>query len=157
MRSIGFRAQPSRVDFAVLEVTDDEIEVRSLDKIVVPQALELPEQLAYLRTVLHDLIREFEATRAGVRTSEAIALNQSTFRLQIEAVIQEALAGSTVGQYFVGGLQSIAARVPGGLTATDLKAAIAGDAAYEDVEGWEELSENEREALLAALAAAYGR
>ncbi len=152
-RSMGLRAQPSRVDFAVIEAIGDKGEVVSLGQIVVPKALSRPFQLNHLRTTIIDVLDEFQVAVAGIRLTEANAVNRSTDRIQLEAVIQEALAGSRLRGLFAGRLTSIAARLDG-YTATSLKEAIASSTPFPLVDGWQTLTLERREAVLVALAAA---
>lgn len=136
----------------VLEVEEGDFSVVTGDKIVTPQALTIPERLAHLRVVIHDIIGEYNIQRAGIRLIEITAENQSIERVRIEAVIQEALAGSTVRGYFTGRLNSIAARVPGNHSAADLKAILRSANPYLGIPDWSDFSVEMREALLVAIA-----
>ena len=43
--SIGIRANPNQVTYCILTSDNDHIEIKIIDKIVTPKALDIPEQL----------------------------------------------------------------------------------------------------------------
>lgn len=158
IRGIGFRAQPKQVDFAVLEVSDEgEFALIADDSVVIPKSLDLPFRLTYLRTTVGDLLAAFKVDYAGIRVIEGNSDNKQPERIQLEAVIQEALAGSSVRGLFAGRLGGIAARIPGGYSATRLKAIVASGDTFTLVPEWPSLSAPRREAILVGMAALAGR
>jgi len=98
-----------------------------------------------------DIIREYNVFRAGIRTVEPIAQSLSIERIQIEGVIQEALASSTVEKYYSGPIATIAAK--NNMPRDEFKKCTSKNGEYERVENWKEHSEKEKEAILAALGA----
>ena len=149
MQTIGIRCTPSEVVFAVYD--SEERVIVNNEKIKIPAAMEVPTALKFIRSNLLDVLREYDIQRAGIRITEPSAQRINIPRVQIEGVIQEAFASSSVEKYYVGQISSISARLK--IVRADFKRYINGELDY-DVEGWEDLSENEREALLCAIGAA---
>lgn len=148
MMTIGIRARPSSVVYAVVDTADGNIV--NLDEIVVPLAFDTPDALKYVRSNFLDIIREYDVQQAGIRATEPNSQRMNIQRLQIEGVIIEAFASSPLKGYYVGHISSIASRL--GRTRTDLKPMIDGDVAF-DIDDWEDMSKEEREAVLCALGA----
>jgi hypothetical protein len=57
MITIGIRAAPSAVTFAVID-TDKNV-VINVEKIRIPAAFETPDALKYIRSTLLDILREY--------------------------------------------------------------------------------------------------
>ena len=154
MTSIGFRASPSEVTYAVVEArTGGPFVVLRTGEVCVPLALEIPRQLQFVRTALLDIIEELGVTRAGLRLAEAVAQRVDPFRLNIEGVVQELLASSAVERFVTGRIVTIAALL-GERDRKVVKRLIAGTKpVYIDGE-WKKLAGKEREAALIAIAAA---
>lgn len=151
MTALGLRATTKRVIYAVV-VSADPPQLREVAFIRLPVALHVPEQLAFIRTTLLDIIREYGITSAGVRITEPMAKRPNILRGNIEGVIQELLGAGAVPSYFAGPLATIAARL--GIAPRDIKAYAEGDLTPVGVDDWTTAYDNEqREALLAALAA----
>ncbi len=155
MRAIGFRASPLEVTYAVLETPTadpDSYSVIGTGKIPIPAALWIPEQLHFIRTVLLDVIDEMSVRRAGIRLTEMVALNRSTFRNNVEGVLQEMLAASSVEHYVAGGNAALSAHME--LTDKKLfKQYCEGEKTPPFAKNWGSLSVAVREASLAAIAA----
>jgi len=147
MRTIGIRAAPSAVTFAVVDTSTNT--VINVEKIKIPSAFETPDALKYVRSNLLDVLREYQIERAGIRVTEAIA-DASTERIQLEGVIQEAFASSELKGYYVGQISSISAKV--GIERERFKPMVAGE---DDpgVENWDKMSKEAREAILCAMGA----
>lgn len=109
MKTIGIRVAPSAVTYAIYD--DDGAEIVSVDKIVVPKSLSTPEALKYIRYTVLDIIREYGVEKAGIRLAEGNAKSVNIERIQIESVIQEALASSPVESFYCGRIASISARL----------------------------------------------
>lgn len=150
MRSIGIRAAPSVVTFAVYDT--DEQSILNVEGIKVPAAFNMPDSLKYIRNNLLDVLREYQIARAGIRITESNAQSLNIARVQIEGVIQEAFASSTLEDYYVGQISSISARV--GFPRENFKRFVSGELNLEMVENWMDLSLAEREAVLCAIGAA---
>lgn len=150
MITIGIRAQPSNVVYAVVDTRNGSIV--NLDQIIVPLAFDTPDALKYVRSNFLDIIREYNIKQAGIRATEPNSQRMNIDRLRIEGVIIEAFASSPLKGYYVGHISSIASRL--GRTRTDLKPMIEGDAAF-DADGWGNMSKEQREAVLCALGAEH--
>lgn len=154
MTAIGVRVETNQLHFAIATRDNDEaISIKAQDEIRVPQALDLPDALHHVRSMFIDVIHLYDVHRGGIRTVEGSAQNVSSKRIGIEAVIQEAIAGSPVEKYFAGTLATIAKWLPGDFNNNALKAEIAANKSTLNIEGWSAITAPKREALLAAIAA----
>lgn len=149
-RTIGIRAKPNAFTFAIFEVSEGRLV--NVETVAIPQALNRPDALRYVRSTVLDILREYCVTHGCVRESEPVSQAVSIPRIQIEAVIQESFAGSDLKRYFVGHISSIASRI--GIERTDFKPMVSGEKPFPRIENWSEFSSEEREAILAAVAAA---
>jgi hypothetical protein len=86
-----------------------------------------------------------------LRVTESAAKTLSVSRIEIEGVIQEAFASSSLSSYYCGQISTIAARI--GIPRTDFKPYVDGAKTFDGVENWGDLGREEREAILAALGA----
>jgi len=118
----------------------------------IPKALWIPQQLHFIRTVLLDVMSDFEVKRAGLRLTEMVALSPNVFRDNIEGVIQEMLAASAVELYVAGRNVLLSGRL-GLADKTLFKKYCSGDATPPYANGWDKFALEEREACLAAIAA----
>ena len=148
MITIGIRAAPGAVTFAVIDT--DKNSIINVEKIKIPAAFETPDALKYVRLNLLDILREYQVERAGIRVTESTAESTSTERIQLEGVIQEAFASSELKGYYVGQISSISARV--GFDRARFKPMVAGE---DDpgVENWGAMGKEAREAILCAMGA----
>lgn len=149
MNSIGIRVSPRAVTYVIYDGTARKIV--SVDAIAVPKALTAPEALKYVRNTILDVIREYAVEKAGVRITESNAQRPSHERIQLEGVIQEAFASSTVSDYYCGQISVISARL--GIPRTDFKKYISEGMDYTPVAGWAGHSSDEKEAILTAIGA----
>jgi hypothetical protein len=151
MRTIGIRAAPKIVTFAIYD--SDCQKIINIENIKVPLAFTTPDALKYIRNNLLDILREYQITRAGIRVTEPNAQRLNIERIQIEGVIQEAFASSFLKYYYIGQISSISAKI--GIERSNFKKHISGGLDFEEVENWNSLSENQREAVLSALGAVH--
>lgn len=153
IRSIGFRATPSMVYFAVVEgpVTLDQAEILTVGSLTAPPALELPDRLSFVRTTILDIIAEYDARRAGIRLIEYTAQTKPVERLNLEGVLQELLASSGVEGYFAGAIARIGGLL-GEADKTQVKKYFEGED-FMGVERWARRAVEEREAIVTAVAA----
>lgn len=149
MNVLGIRATPNSATFAVLD--DSSPRVLNVEEIKIPNALSNPEALKFVRYAVLDILQEYHITKAALRIAESNAQRFNIRRTQIEAVIQEAFASSEVSSYFCGQISNISARV--GFPRQDFKKYIDGTMPFAHVEGWQNHSKWEREAILVALGA----
>ena len=108
-----------------------------------------PSALKYVRSNLLDIMHEYCVSYAGIRLTENNAQSPSVRRLHLEGVIQEAFANSDLKGYLAGAIPALAARL--GKSSADMKPMIKGRNDLE-VENWSNMTEKQREALLAAMA-----
>lgn len=149
MKCLGIRAKPSEFTFAVFDPKKNAL--INVEKIKIPKALEAPEALKYVRNTILDVLREYEITSAGIRITESNSQQLNIRRIEIEGVIQEAFASSTLGSYYVGQISNISSRI--GIPREDFKRYVEGEVECDLIENWSELNRDEREAVLAALGA----
>ncbi len=147
MIAIGLRASPSQVAFAIVERGANA--VINIDWIISPKAFEMPEALKYVRGHILDVLREYDVKRAGVRITEPNSQRMSIERIQLEGVILETFASSSLDQFFFGQISTIAGRL--GIPRANIKPMIERDD-HPEIEGWDKLHTHHREALLCALA-----
>ncbi len=155
MKALGLRAHPHHVCFVILASPAAEGSVpvvQLMSTLRLPVALHTPERLAYLRTALMDLIREFGVTYAGIRTTEPVSRNLSIERVHVEGVIQELLGAGAVPHYVAGALAPLGHLL--GITVRTAKQLVDGELplAVGPTENTR-MSKEHREAVLAALAA----
>jgi hypothetical protein len=98
-----------------------------------------------------DIFREFDIKRADIRITESNSQHLNIARLQIEGVIQEAIASSCVESYYTGQISNISAKL--GFNRSDFKKYLEGEMDYE-IENWGNLTKPEKEAVFAAIGAA---
>jgi len=149
MITIGFRASPKAVTFAIYD-TEKSLIV-NVETIKVPLALDTPEALKYIRNTVLDILREYNVQMGGLRITESAALTTNLERIQFEAVIQEAFASSSLQRYFAGQIANITSRV--GIERTDFKKYTAENYAYTRINDWLGYKKEEREAIITALGA----
>ena len=148
MITIGIRVSPGAVTFAVYHSDNDE--VVNLDAILIPVAFDTPDALKYVRSNLLDILREYGVHRAGIRTTEPSAQRMNISRIEMEGVIQESFASSDLESYYIGHVSSIMSRL--GLPRTEFKPLVDGDQ-DPNIENWDKMSKEEREAVLCAKGA----
>lgn len=151
MHTMGIRAKPGEVTFAVYDA--DARTISNVETIRIPNALPTPDALKYVRNNVLDVIREYRIERAGLRVTESAAHTLNIRRIEIEGVVQEAFASSPLQDYFTGQIATIAAKV--GIPRPDFKRYVNGELSFDRVENWDDLNEQEREAVLTALAAVH--
>ena len=151
-RSIGLRATPDRVWFAVIEAGDaGELESLVATSLPIPGALTPPDQLRFVRQAVSDTITEYGVALAGIRLAESVARRIPRRRLHVEGVVQELLASSSVESYFYGSIASIARLL--GEPDRRVVTGYAEGKPFREFEGWSDLAREQRESILVATAA----
>lgn len=146
---MGLRAAPASVTFAIYDAATST--VLNIEEVKVPAAFEWPVALKYIRSSILDILREFNVEKAGVRTSEPIAQSLSVDRIQLEGVIQEAFASSSLTSYFAGPIATGAYMLR--TERANFKPMTRDGRNDMDVDGWANMSEHRREAVLYAMGA----
>lgn len=148
--SIGIRVKPDCIIYSIIQENHEDKEIILVDKVNVPIALEVPEQLKFIRSTFLDIIYENKVNRACIRITESMAQKPSIERINIEAIIQELIASSTVEKYFVGQISNISARL--GIARENFKKIIESKEC-DFIDEWSTFNKEEKESLLAALSA----
>ncbi|MBD3582742.1 hypothetical protein [Flavobacterium selenitireducens] len=149
--SIGIRATPSQVFYSVVTETDNNIEIKLTDKVILPKSMETPEQLKFLRSTLLDIINENNATLGCIRIAEASARSISVPRIYLEGVIQELIASSSIERYYVGQISNISAKL--NINRNEFKPFVANENIFMGIAIWPELNAETRECVMAAISA----
>ena len=149
MRTIGIRVKPTEVTFSVYD--SDENIILNIESVKVPSALRTPEALKYVRSIILDVLIEYDVRHAGLRVTEPTAKSQSAERIQIEGVIQEAFASSMLDRYYIGQISSISSKIA--IARSEFKKYVDGELNFDRVANWPDLSKEERESVLTALGA----
>lgn len=149
--AIGIRANPNAIYYCVLSEDADSINIKIIDKVLVPKALETPEQLKFIRNTFKDIFLENSITNACIRITESNAQSTNIPRIYLEGVLQELIASSIIERYFVGQISSISAKLS--IDRATFKPLVNGESSFNDLEIWPELDAFKREAVLAAFAA----
>lgn len=156
MKAIGIRVSNTYVCFSVVKnISDRVFEVINIEYLKIPNALDFPQQLKYLRNVILDILREYSITKAGIKVVEGNADNKATKRMQIEGVIQEAFASSLIQDYFIGRSSSITSRIQPLLSSKkNFKSFIKTNSTCEFISNWEKCSnDDKKESTLVGVAA----
>lgn len=114
MKAIGIRVKAKDIVYCVVEERSEGGEIccyiLANEKLIVPQALEMPDRLSYVRTSFESIIKEYGVKNAGIRISEMSSIVNSSIieRTYLEGVIQELLSNCSVDNYFSGRKNTIA-------------------------------------------------
>ena len=148
--SIGIRVKPDSIIYSIINKTEDEITIEIVDKLNVPKVLEAPEQLKFIRNTFLDIIFENQVNKACIRVTENIAMKPSLERINIEAVIQELIASSTIEKYYVGKIANISSHLG---FHRDMFKSYLEKVEYTGIKDWSKYNKEQKESLLAALSA----
>lgn len=151
MKTMGIRAKPGEVTFAVYDVEANVL--INVEIIKIPKALSTPDALKYVRNNILDVIREYSIAHAGLRVTESNAQTKNVERIEIEGVIQEAFASSCLKSYYAGQIASISRRL--GFPRDQFKRYVSNEVTFERVDNWADLKQEAREAVFAALGAQH--
>ncbi|MGN7298105.1 hypothetical protein [Ferdinandcohnia sp. SAFN-114] len=124
-----------------------------MDTLVIPVALDIPSALTFIRTTLISIIAEYDITIGGIRIIEGNSKTKDTFRMNIEGVVQEMFANSTVDKYYCGTISSLAKLL--GKKQTEITVSLSSKEPLSgfEVEGWNKFKKEEKEGILFSLAA----
>jgi len=156
MKAIGIRVKAKDIVYCVVEERSEGGEIHCYihanEKLIVPQALEMPDRLSYVRTSFESIIKEYGVENAGIRIAEmSSAVNSSIIeRTYLEGVIQELLSNCSVDNYFSGRKNTIARLLE--FDQRTISSYIDGESALYDFENWDDFSKYEREAIVAGFA-----
>jgi len=151
MKSLGIRVTPSVVYYAITKQEGKRITLAICDKIIVPTALSVPEQLKFLRDTFLDIIYENNVKNACIRVVEPNAQSYDYNRLYIEGVLQEMIASSTIERYYLGRIASMSNKL--GINRKDFAPLLFSETC-DFIPEWNETKNKEkREAMLASYSA----
>lgn len=153
MKSIGIRVSPKCIYYCIIETKDDIFNILDVSCLNVPRSTDMPFTLSFIRTNLFSIIQEYRITHAGIRIAEQVSRNISVPRMYIEGVIQELLADSNIEQYYAGMIVNIASLIQE--DQTTIKDFFEGDEVFAGIEDWKSYKKEERESIVAAVAACH--
>ncbi|CEQ06505.1 Uncharacterised protein [[Clostridium] sordellii] len=156
MKYIGIRVTSNDIYYSIIEGKESNYDVISISNIKIPKALEVPERLSYVRNLLITIIDQYSIKYAAIRVIEGSAMGKVNgsilFRVNLEGVIQEVFAGSSIKEYILARNLNISSILNTGSRvikdiATDLKLKDKFKTDSEKV-----LNEESRESLVVAIA-----
>ncbi len=150
MKTLGLRVSPKCIFFCVSELIEDEVNILIVDKIAVPIALTIPDQLSFLRILVYTIISQYEIDNAIIRRIEDNSKTVDITRVNIEGVIQELISNCRIQKYKTCKLAQLGQILEKGTK--EIKACIEGDNIFE-IDLWDTYKKEERESVLCALAA----
>lgn len=148
MNILGVRAAPKVASFVVYDTESSE--VHCSDVIRIPETMDIPEKLKYVRNNILDILRFYKVEVAAIRVAESNSQNLNIDRLYIEAVIQEAFSSSEVKKYITIRQNGIKSSLD--LSQDNYKSFLKSEITIFDIDNSKFNSET-NEALLSALAA----
>lgn len=157
MASIGIRVTPNEIYYSIVNLKDSGYEIITISCLKIPKALDVPCKLSYIRNILNTLIKQYGINKAGVKLIEGNArnrINASTFfRLNVEGVIQEVFANSSIEKYLLGIAPNISAILEvEPKPVKDIAEDLGVDETIVTDEG-KKLNDNNKESLVVAVAA----
>ncbi|MFJ7680332.1 hypothetical protein ACIQXQ_20095 [Peribacillus sp. NPDC097198] len=155
MYSLGIRVsvpeklKKGKIFYAVVKLDDNsELEIIKSHYLVIPSALEVPEQLAFIRTNFLAIVMQYNIKLAGLRVTETVAKNQIVFRMHIEGVFQELFANSSIEKYDLLNIVKMAGLLE--MKREDIKSCIQEKDIFLEIENWLSYKKEERECIIAA-------
>lgn len=145
MNTLGLRVQPKLIDICIFQKENME-----LFKLNIPQSLDLPQQLKFVRFTMLDILRQYQIEKTVIKKTEGNA-DIHLARAQLEAVVIESIASSQVKKYVLGTLSTISKLT--NIPSSKIKENIKGQENDLSIPKWNEYKENQREAILCAIGA----
>lgn len=151
MTSLGIRVTPKDVYYAITRLEEGKAALLICDVVKVPTALDVPEQLKFLRDTFLDIIYENDIKNACIRVVEANAQSYDYHRLYIEGVLQEMIASSTIERYYLGRIANMSNKL--GIDRKDFSELLASDNCAFIAEWGNTKNKEKHEAMLASFSA----
>lgn len=151
MTSLGIRVTPREVYYAITRMKEGSAVLLVCDVVKVPTALDVPEQLKFLRDTFLDIIYENEVKNACIRVVETNAQSYDYHRLYIEGVLQEMIASSSIERYYLGRIAKMSNLL--GINRIEFAPLLASDSCPFFAEWGEIKNKDKREAMLASYSA----
>lgn len=154
LSTIGIRVTPNMVYYSIINQEDSQFDILKVSKLIIPVALDIPGQLAFIRTSLISIITEYKISKAGLRVAEGTARinNSAIFRINLEGVIQEVFSNSTIEKYACCNIAVIS-----GILKEDrkkIKNYMNKKETFADLDGWSKYKKEECETIVVATACA---
>lgn len=156
MKYIGIRVTSNDIYYSIIEGKENSYNVISISNIKIPKALEIPECLSYIRNLLITIIEQYSIEYASIRVIEGSAMGKVNgsilFRVNLEGVIQEVFAGSTIKDYMLARNSNVSSILK---TSSKVIKDIANDLDLKDkfkTDNDRVLNEESRESLVVAIA-----
>lgn len=103
---IGFRVSPCELFYAIVEEHEEEYEFISISSIKIPESIDEPNRLSYIRNIVTTIIEQYNIRFAGIKLLEGNARssinNGMIFRFNVEGVLKEIFANSSIEAYLLG-------------------------------------------------------
>ncbi|MBJ9143636.1 hypothetical protein I5476_06145 [Citrobacter braakii] len=148
MNILGVRATPKVASFIVYDTESSQ--VHCSDVIRIPETMDTPEKLKYVRNNILDILRFYNVEVASIRVAESNSQNLNIDRLYIEAVIQEAFSSSEVKKYITIRQNGIKSSL--NLSQDSYKSFLKSETTINEIDN-SSFNPETNEALLSALAA----
>jgi hypothetical protein len=146
--SVGKKMEKGTIFFSILKLNqNNEVTIIKNSCLKIPLALDVPEQLAFIRTNFHALITQYDIKLAGLRIVEHTAQSHIILRTHIEGVLQELFANSSVEKYALLNIPKMIGAL--GMQKDELKGCMQGDDLL-GIEDWGSMKTEERECVLTA-------
>lgn len=156
MKYIGIRVTANDIYYSIIEGKENSYNVISISNIKIPRALEIPECLSYIRNLLITIIEQYSIEYASIRVIEGSAMGNVNgsilFRINLEGVIQEVFAGSSIKDYMLARNSNVSSILK---TSSRVIKDIANDLELKDkfkTDNGRVLNEEARESLVVAIA-----
>lgn len=154
MVGIGLRVYSnSEIFYTVIsKKPDGTLEYQVMSSLLVPKALEKPEQLNYTRNTILDIFHEYDVARAGIRVAEYTGQVANAFNIEryyLEGIIQEAVASSSIEKYVAGQISTLTTVL--NIPREDFKKYSEGDMTFPDLPNevnWGALELEQRESII---------
>lgn len=104
MRSLGIRVSGEEIYLGIFSSEENKI---ISEQIFLPQIIDFPNKLKFLRHNLIDLLNEYKIKFVGIKIIEHTSQNRDINRIFIEGVLQESLASNSDIIYFIENKQTI--------------------------------------------------
>lgn len=131
------------------------LDILKISKLIIPVALEVPEQLAFIRTSLISIITEYKVKKAGLRIAESVTKidKKAIFRMNVEGVIQEVFSNSTIEKYACCNIANISKLL--NEERPKIKSYMNREETFADIDDWSKYKREECETIVVATACSF--
>ncbi|MGD6831416.1 hypothetical protein ACQCT5_04605 [Sutcliffiella halmapala] len=147
--SVPQKLKKGAIYYSVIRSADDgELEIVKTHFLVIPTSLDVPEQLAFIRSNFLAIIMQYNIKLAGLRVTETIAGSPIVYRMHIEGVFQELFANSSVEKYALLTMAHFSRLLQ--MPIADVKSCIKEKNVFGEIDDWLSYKTEERECIVAA-------